>query len=90
MSLGEIYAADPDGVDVSLEDSFAELPSTFDAENPMHKAAGAPPAPDAAPRPSVGIELKEIARPRSWGERCLIKCLPVLNSMPRSPAPKHD
>ena len=62
-------AAHPDAVDVSLDDAFVERPSTFDAENPMHENACAPPAPDALPRPSVGIELKEIARPKPWGER---------------------
>ena len=62
-------AAHPDAVDVSLDDAFVERPSTFDAENPMHEDAGAPPAPDLAPRPSVGIELKEVTRPKPWGER---------------------
>ena len=49
------------------------------AENPAHEDAGAPPAPDAAPRPSGGIELQEIERQKPWGERCLIKCDPSVS-----------
>ena len=43
--------------------------STFETVNPLSGHAGAPPAPDAAPRPSVGIELQEVARQKPWGER---------------------
>ena len=66
--------------EVDVSDIYAETPASFNAENPMRgRAAGAPSAPDAAPRPSGGIELQEIARNKPWGERCLIKCDPSVS-----------
>ena len=35
--------------------------------------------PDAAPRPSGGIELQDVERKKPWGERCAIKCDPSVS-----------
>lgn len=57
--------------EVRLEDVYdarGRAGSAFGAENPLRRA-------DAADRASgQGIELREVAGPKPWPERCLLKC----------------